>query len=461
MTVAASKVPSPDGLASGQFDPLALDFAPDLLAIQERPPNRLPKMLLQASTGLLALLIVWCYFAELDIIATAEGRLVPVSLTKVVQSAEPGMVTQVKVKDGDLVSEGQVLMRLDARATGAESQALAQDLALRKLTLRRIDAELSDRPFVKGPNDPAELAVQVESQFQARRQAYADSMSQETETLNRSRSELEAAKQTLAKLTRVLPVYLQSAEAFDKLLKEGYVGELAANDRSREALEKEHDLRIQAATVQGLQSAVTQSERRLAALRSQYRAQLADERTETLAALNRVSQEYEKSAVKSEAMEIRAPHSGVVKDLVTTSRGSVVGNGTLLMNIVPQDEPLQAEVLLRNEDVGFTAVGQSAVIKVASFPFQKYGMLEGRVAMISADAMDPMQQQTQGQQVAMTYRAVVHITKSELRSAVAGGKLVLTPGMLVIAEIHQGRRTVLEYLLSPVQKVAQEAARER
>ena len=247
-------------------------------------------------------------------------------------------------------------------------------------------------------------------------------------------------------------------------MKEGFVGELAADEKTREAVEKEQDLQAQVATVQSLRASISQSERKLAGIRSQYRSQLENERIDTVNLLNKSGQELEKSSVKFGQLEIRAPNAGVIKDLATTTRGAVVSAGALLMNIVPRDEPVQAELLLKNEDVGFVAIGQAAKVKVAAYPFQKYGMLTGRVALVSADSTDPKQQPQQqaGQPgTQMTYRAIVRVDTTELTSAATGEKLSLTPGMVVTAEIHQGTRSVLEYLLSPVKKVGQEAARER
>jgi hemolysin D len=188
--------------------------------------------------------------------------------------------------------------------------------------------------------------------------------------------------------------------------------------------------------------------------------QLETERLETVSVLNRSGQELEKSNVKAGLLEIRAPNAGVVKDLATTTKGAVVSAGVLLMNIVPQDEPMQAEVLLKNEEVGFVAVGQKAAVKVAAYPFQKYGMLEGKVLLVSADSADP-KQTPQGQQPTLTYRALVKLDTNHLLSAATNEKLAINAGMLVTAEIHQGQRTVMEYLLSPVRKVGQEAGRER
>jgi hemolysin D len=442
------------------LSPEALDFAPDLLAIQERPPARMPRAIAITVVALVGLLLLWAWLAQLDVIATADGRLVPLTFTKVVQPADAGVVTEILVSDGDQVKEGQVLMRLDARLSQADTTALGKDVALRQLTLRRIEAELSDRAFLPAKTDPVELYGQVEAQFRARRQAYLDAVAQENEALNKARADVRASEQVLSKLTQTLPSYKQSAEAYRKLVAEGFVGDLAANEKNRELVEKEQDLKTQVASVQSLNTAIAQSEKRILSLRSQYRSQLENERIDTLAQLNKSGQELEKSNVKAGQLEIRAPNSGVVKDMATTTRGSVVAAGALLMNIVPKEEPLQAEMLLKNEDVGFITLGQPVKLKVAAYPFQKYGLLDGKVSLVSADSADPKLQQ-QGQPMTLTYRAIVKLDSTSLKSAATGERLTLNPGMLVTAEIHQGRRSVLEYLLSPVKKVTQEAARER
>ena len=441
------------------LDPLAHDFRADLLTIQQSPPALWPRGLLLAICGLLVLLVLWACFAKLDVIATAQGRLVPQSFTKVVQPAEPGVVLDVLVKDGQAVRAGQVLLRLDARLAQSEFSGLSRDVLIKQLSLRRIEAELADRPFVASADTPALMAAQVEAQFRARRQSYQDALAQETEALNKASADLASALQVLSKLRQTVPIYKQTAEAFGQLLKEGFAGEVAANEKRREFVEREQDLNAQEETVQSLRAVIAGSDKKLASIRSNYRTQLENERIETLTQLNKSGQELQKSSIRMGLLEITAPTDGVVKDLSVSSKGVVVQAGSLLLNLVPQNEQLQAEVLLSNEDVGFVVQGQKAQIKIAAYPFQKYGLIDGNVTMLSADSADPKQQQ-QTQQPQLSYRALVGLNEQHLNNP-NGDRLGLTPGMLVTAEIHQGRRTVLEYLLSPVMKVGAEAARER
>ncbi len=447
----------------------AHDFAPDLLTVQLSPPSRLPRGVLLGLTGLVGGLLAWSFWAELDIVATAQGRLVPISYTKVVQPAEAGVVSEILVKDGDAVKAGQVLMRLDARLSQTDLQAQGQDVAIKRMTLARIAAELAaaDSTSSTAPVFAAEpgagmpaLALQMQSQYLARRQAYQDARAQELQSLAKARAERDAGEQVYSKLKQTLPIYAQSAQAYEKLQKEGFVGDVAASEKRRDWLEKSQDLKTQESTLASLQAAIAQSEKRLVSLRSSYQSQLENERIETQTQLAKSAQELDKSTIRSGLLEVRSPTDGVVKDLAVTSKNAVVQAGALLMNIVPQSESLQAEVLLANEDVGFVVMGQKAQIKIAAYPFTKYGLLEGSVIHVGADASDPKQNNSP-QAAALTYRALVKLDSQNLKGFNGNAALALNSGMAATVEIHQGKRTVMEYLLSPVMKVRSEAARER
>ena len=440
---------------------LSADFAPDLLAIQEQPPARLPRTVGYVTVGLFAALLAWATWGQLDIIASAEGRLVPRNYSRLLQPAEAGIVREVLVRDGQEVRAGQVLLRMDATTASADLGTLTADAALKALGLRRIAAELSGQALLLHQSDPPALAAQVLAQYQARRQSYLDALAQEQSTLERAQHDLAAARQQLSKLQATLPLYQQSAQSYEKLVKEGFVSALGANDKLREKIEKEQELKSQESTVAALSAAVQQSVTKLAQIKSNYESQLHNERVELQGQQQRTLGELGKQAYKSALLELKATEDGTVKDLATYSPGAVVQPGAVLLNLVPRQERLYAEVAVHNEDVGFVVPGQSVKLKLQAYPFQKYGLLDGMVEVVSADssANDPQKATAMGQSP-QSYKALVKLAAQELKAA-NGETLKLSPGMVVQAEIHQGKRSVLEYLLSPVAKVAQEAARER
>lgn len=446
--------------------PEAIEFAPGLLAIQESPPSKLPKTILYLVIGLFFILLGWAIFGKLDIVATAEGRLIPKSYVKIVQPAEGGVIKDILVHEGQSVQEGDILIRMDGTAMLSDTRSVEGEMRLRSLQLRRIDAELGIGVLVKSSEDPDDLYLQTQQQYIAHSQAYKDTISQETQVLEKSEHDLSAAEEILIKFDQTLPMYIKNAQSYRKLADEGYINRIEADDKEREKIEKEQDYQAQKSTVAGLRSAVEASHKRLNQLSSNYKSQLENERSDTQSQYKRLVQEWGKNLYKSSLLELRAPQSGIVKDLATHTQGSVVSPGTVLMSLVPYDDPLQAEVMIKNEDVGFAHSGQKVKIKLVAYPFQKYGMIEGEVVNVGADAIQSTQQSSQDSSkmspqsnITMTYKALISLKFQELN--IDGKKLKLTPGMQTIAEIHLGKRTVMEYLLSPVQKAWQESGRER
>ncbi len=455
-----------------QLKAQAADFAPSLLAIQEEPPARLPRVVLYVVGLLFAILLGWAVWGQVDIVASAEGRLVPKTFTKIVQPAEGGIVREILVHEGQAVAEGQVLLRMDATQAGADLATLQHEAATKALTLRRIDAELqgvhqAGARLDRQPQDPSALYAQVASQYQAHVQAYRDALAQERTSLLRAQHELQGAQQTWDKLQATVPLYQQTAQSYDKLVKEGFVSEQGANDKLREKIEKEQELKAQTSAVAALQAALAQSNAKLAQITSSYQSQLMNERADTQAQAQKAAGELAKQSFKSALLELRAPQAGLVKDLGPTTVGSVVQPGAVLAAIVPQAEALVAEVSVKNEDVGFVQSGQVARVKLSAYPFQKYGLIDGTVSHVGADSNAEAAKQGQAQnpqQPQQNYKAFVTLSAQSLQAPSASGQaqaLKLTAGMAVVAEIHQGRRSVMEYLLAPVQKVGQEAARER
>lgn len=447
------------------ISPEAMEFAPGLLAIQESPPAKLPRTIMYSVLALFVILLAWALFGKLDVVASAEGRLVPQTYVKIVQPAEGGVVQDILVREGQAVAAGQVLLRMDAKVAETDAKTVLGDMNLAMLQLRRIDAELAGEPMHVKAGDPPSVYAQIDSQYRAHRQAYLDALAQETAALQKAKHELVSAQEILHKLRQVVPTYQKTAAAYEKLAVDGFVGSLAAQDKQRDRIEKEQDLLAQESTVASLKATVLQSERRRAQITSNYLSQLQNERIETEGKQQRLSGESAKLEHKANLLELRAPQAGIIKDLATHTRGAVVSPGSVLMTLVPHNEVLLAEVMVKNEDVGFVHVDQHVKVKLAAYPFQKYGMVDGTVVHVGADAMDgaPPQQQKGNEQQnlpgLLSYKALIWLDKQQLE--VDGNPLRLSPGMQVVAEIHQGPRTVMEYLLSPVRKAWHEAGRER
>jgi hemolysin D len=452
--------------SGGWHDPLRL--------IQDEAPARVGRIVLWLVCALVLLMILWSAFGKLDIVASAEGKLVPQTLVKVVQPAESGVVKQLLVAEGDTVRAGQLLARLDTTLASGERKGIASDLAIQAMQQRRIEAELSDVPMARHSTDDPRVYAVVEAQYRAHVRAYRAGLDQEQSLLTKQIRERKAGEELVHKLEQTLPAYAKVAGAYAKLEKDGFMGSLAATEKERDATEKARELDAQRASVAALGAGIAAQEKRIVQLTSTYRSDLQRDLADIQARVAQLQPSLDMSNYRAGLMELHAPQAGVIKDLATTTVGAVVQPGSVVMTLVPQDEALYADVGVKNEDVGFTHVGQQVRLKLLAYPFQRYGLLAGEVVRLSLDATDNGSNIRSSVQAGVSvqgtdnpaaaaatmYRARIRLGGQDLRGP-DGARLQLAAGMQVAAEIHQGRRTVLEYLLAPIQKAVSEAARER
>ncbi|MGH7895536.1 MAG: biotin/lipoyl-binding protein, partial [Candidatus Binatia bacterium] len=176
------------------------DFAPPLLRIQDKPPAPLAGWVFRVLAALLVCVLVWAAFGPLDIVAVAEGKLVPTDYLKIVQPSEQGIVKEILVREGEHVTEGQVLIRMDPVATGADLKSIQTEVHHKRLALRRADAQLAGGKFAREKDDPPEAYAQVAAQYAANVQAYENARAQELSLLDKARHDLAAAEQTRSKL---------------------------------------------------------------------------------------------------------------------------------------------------------------------------------------------------------------------------------------------------------------------
>ncbi len=454
-----------DWLPAAHADPR--DFLPGLLRVQARAPSPLGRRVLWVLVALVVATLAWAALARLDIVAVAEGKLVPASYLKIVQPVEQGVLKEILVREGELVREGQLLMRMDPVLSAADGKSLHAEFHARRLALRRIDAQLSGAPMARAGDDPPELFAKVIAQHAANVAAWRNALAQEQAVLDKARHDLVSAEEVRGKLLATLPHYREQEQAFEKLNRDGYAGRLLYTDKQRERIEREQDLKSQEAIIRSARATISQSEKRLAQIDADYRRQLQTERVDNAAQLERAEQEFAKQQHRHGLLELRAQQAGVVKDLATHTPGTVVAPGTILMTLVPQGETLRAEVWVSNDDIGFVRTELPAKVKLSAYPFQKYGMLDGAVSQVSADATEAPNPNTRSGALAgrdrpagaLAFRALVDLQRQDLESD--GRRHALAPGLQVVAEIKLGERTVLEYLLSPVRRAFQEAGRER
>lgn len=406
---------------------------------------------------------LWALVGRLDIVAVAQGKLIPTTYVKIVQPAEAGLIREILVREGQRVEAGQILMRMDTTQADADYRSSREELVRAQLNLRRVDSELNNTPFERNEGEPEDLYSDARLRYESNIQALKSSIAEQEAALDRADKELDLAKETKNKLKKILPLYRKEEAAYLELAEKKLVSALDAVAKTRVRIEKEEEYQSQELIIARESAAKNQAQKKIAQIRSEYDRNLRVERAQISGKITYLNAETEKQEHRRSLLELKAPQSATVKDLATHTTGTVTQPGTILMTLVPTSDKLRAEVWLSNHDIGFVRAGHEAKLKLTAFQFQKYGMLNGVVELVAADSLDAntndaARMGAEGNGTLM-YRTLIELSNQRL--SVDNDSYDLVPGMQVVAEIKLGERTVMEYLLSPVRKAFHDAGRER
>ena len=452
-------------------------FLPAALSLQETPAHPAPRRVAWAVCALFVIAVVWAAIGEIDIVAVAPGRIVVSDRSKTLQPLEASVVKRVLVKDGDTVQAGQILLELDATTASADGESVREQLASADSEERRASALMealarglapvlpasflpSSDVRGSGPTAPARApgartahaARSISLQLQAEWQDISAKLGKLAAEQAHRQAEIATMRELIAKLQATLPIARQREADFKSLTDQGFISAHAGQDRTRERIEQERDLATQRARLVEAQSALREAEHARTAYRAETQRLLSEREAQAGLKRQQLIQELSKSEQRSRLTQLTAPVAGTVQQLAVHTEGGVVTPAQVLMVIVPKDAEVTAEVAVDNKDIGFVNAGDSARIKLETFPFTRYGTIDAQVKSVTADAVADDKK-------GAIFPAILRLGKSTIN--VDGKRINLSPGMNVTAEIKTGKRRVIEYLLSPVQRTLGESLGER
>jgi hemolysin D len=414
-----------------------------------------------------------------DIVATAQGRIVPAGKVKIVQASDAGTIRAIRVQDGDQVHAGDLLVQLDPTTTGADKERLASDLKQAQLDVAIFSALKNEfesgehaRQFA-GPKEAAPGEVQAaRAAMEARSSEQAFKLSSLDQQIAQKRAEFAEVDATIGKLNATIPVLEEKEKLRLELLQTQYGVRVAYLDAKQQLLEAQHEREVQTQKRAEVEAAERALQQQRDQVKSQYAADVLAKLAEAQQKAAELTQEVIKADHKTSQTELRSPIDGTVQQLAIHTLGGVVTTAEQLMVIVPNDRQLVIEAMLPNRDVGFVHSGQEVELKVETFDFTRYGLLHGHVVNVSRDAVvnqpvAPESDAREGsngrsdQERAASPGYIARIEPDRTSIMVDGQEQELGPGMAITAEIKTGERTVMDYLMSPLVRGVQEGLHER
>ncbi len=422
-----------------------------------------PPLFARAILALCALLIAsflaWAAFASIDEIARGEGKVIPVSKTQIIQSSEPGVVQQIAVTLGQVVRKGQLLVQLDNTTTAStlgESVAKARALGAKVARLKLEEAGLYDTKFVC-PAEILSVAKPVcdneENLFAADRASYENKLGVLQERVKQRENELNEAHANIARLTDNIDGAKRQYDLIKPLSDKKLVAQTEMLKVERDLTDQQGQLKVYQESIDRLEAAVQEAKLQVGDLALELRQQALTEKATTLAELSVVDETIRGASDRVKRTDIRSPVDGIVNTLEVNTIGAYVDPGRVIAGIVPTADTLLIEAKISPRDVAFVRRGQPAVVKITAYDFSIFGGLEGVVENISADSL------VEKEKGETYYLVQVKTDKSELSRN--GKTYPIIPGMVASVEIMTGNKTVLSYLLKPINKARSEALTER
>ncbi|NUS22534.1 MAG: HlyD family type I secretion periplasmic adaptor subunit [Mesorhizobium sp.] len=429
-----------------------------MLAKEDRPP-----LFASASVYIVGALFVcftaWASFAEVDEIARGDGKVIPASKTQIIQASEPGVVQEIAVKIGQTVKKNDLIIRLD---NSGNTSSLGEEKAkARALQARIARLQFEQSGNVEGafpcPAEIQKVAPEICDNEQkllvARRDNFEVKLSVLKSRLDQREKELDEATANADRLSKSLAVTDQEAALVEPMVKKGLMARTEQIRVEREQTDLHGQLALAGETIKKGQAAITEAQLQVNELGLQLQQEALSDLTQALADLSVVDETIRGATDKVARTDIRSPVDGIVNTLDINTLGAFVQPGAVVAGIVPTSETLLVEARVSPRDVAFIQPDQDALIKVTAYDFSIFGGIEGKVSNITADSL--VDQKT-GEPY---YQVRVATEKSTLTRN--GKTYSIIPGMICSVDIKTGRKTILNYLLKPINKARQEAMSER
>lgn len=433
---------------------ISRDIPADARVLLEGRTSPVTRLLILTIALLLASTFGWMGWAEMDEVVNATGKVEPAGRVKLINHPEGGRIARIHVEEGQSVRRGDLLVSFDPELDAAEREELLGRYFVASAEVSRLDAEATGQPLIFA-NDLWQTRPDIVERETELFKARGDSQVSEREALERvvetRDSELRTASAEVSRLRTGTELLRQQFEAVRELTQQGLYPKLKLVQMERELADSRGELAKAESSIGTAQASLAEARSRLDGYDKAWRREVLDELAEVMAERDQLRQRLDTNEAVLSDLEVRAPVDGTIQELVVTAEGLSVSAMAPIMKLVPQGDGLVIKARLANDDIGRVRPGMLARVKVRAFDFARFGVIEGKVEQIAADASATAENQPP------SYGVTVLTDHDHVGADVTNA---VVPGMVVDVELKVGERTILSYLTDSITTLKEQAFRD-
>ncbi|MEQ9746044.1 HlyD family type I secretion periplasmic adaptor subunit [Pectobacterium actinidiae] len=436
-------------------DEESLQTMPEVSRAMAEDSPRSIRFTLWAIGAFFLFFILWAGLANIDEVTRGDGKAIPSSRLQKIQNLEGGIITEVFIREGQVVNAGDPLLRLDdTRFASNVGETEADRLALLS-RIERLNAEINGQELVLSEEittQAPKIAAGEKELYNSRRQQLHNEISGLEEQLVQRRQELRDFSSKEIQFRNSLGLLQQEIKMSEPLIAEGAISKVEVLRLRRAEVETRGQLDSIKLSIPRAESAIKESENKIEETRSRYKSEALSQLSEAQTSLNKIEATGKALEDRVNRTLVVSPVRGIVQQVLVNTIGGVIQPGSDLVEIVPLDDKLLVEAKIRPQDIAFLHPGQDAIIKLTAYDYTIYGGLKGQLEQISPDTITDKEGNS-------FYIIRLRTDKNYLGSA--DKPLLIIPGMVASVDIITGKKTILSYLLKPIIRAKAEALRER
>ncbi len=416
-------------------------FKPHLVEIEDRPVSPLGRKILWSILIFMALAVAWLFWGKTDIVVSARSKVIPMGDVKVLQPLSTGSVRKIFIKEGDLIKKDDPLIEIDPSVEESNIEAKKSTLALLELEASKIRSLLYNKPFIVPTTADSKIALMIEGMYKLEQETIAEQKKQIDQQLKQLDEQIKATKVDKRRVSQLYQMGLNEEIKLKKVLdiiakKDYYQIQKQNMSYSNESTKLSFE-------ISKLNEQVHEFSMKKIMVDQNYKNKFYEQLTQKEKEITEYRSDIDMIEFMRKKQVITSPVDGIVGKIAINTVGAVVTPAEKLITIIPKDVPIRLKATVENKDIGFIKIGMKVAIKIDTFSFQRYGLIDGIVTKISANAI-------QDEKLGLIYEVFVEPQQTSL--IVEGEERYLMPGMSATAEMKVGKRRIIELFVYPLIK---------